>query len=206
MNQTEQNNLYATLTRFGDFFPLSLRSKIDLKNLEPYQWIQYNPTKDINREALSITSLDGGMSGVPDLDSLYRHYKLTGMAHSEIDFTEKTEIYKYFSGWLDPIEKYLGRTHVIRLNNGGYFPPHRDNKHMDIDSFRLFSPLTYNNNDNFFILQDKKLEFSANQLYFIDTALMHTVFNASDIPWYFLVVNVHLTEDSIKQTLKYITG
>ena len=202
----KQNDLYPILTRFGDYYPLNLHSSLDLNKLEIYNWIQYNPNKNINREALSITSLKGDMSGIPDLDSLYEYYKKTGIAHTENDFTAKTEIYKYFSEVLDPLEKYIGRTHIIRLNNGGYFPPHRDNKHFDIHSFRLFLPVTYDTSNNFFILENTKLEFQQNRLYFIDTALTHTVFNTNHDPWYFVVVNVNLTEDSVKDTLKYIIG
>lgn len=201
-----QNNLYPILTRFGDYYPLNLYSKINLKELQSYDWIQYNPTKNVNRDALSITSLDGKMSGMPDLHSLYEYYRDTGISHTENDFKTKTEIYHYFKDWLDPIEKHIGRTHIIRLNSGGYFPAHRDNKHFDIHSFRLFIPITYVSDMNFFMLEDKKLEFEKNRMYFIDTSLMHTVFNASDIPWYFVVVNVELTENSVKDTLKYIFG
>lgn len=200
------NDLYNVLTRFGDYYKLNAHMDWNPNLLSNYEWIQYNPRKNIDRDALSITSLDGGMSGKPDLDSLYEYYNQTGIALYEKDFNKKTIIYDYFKTWLDPVAAHLGRTHIIRLNNGGYFPPHRDNKHFDIESFRLFIPLTYDTSTNFFMLEDNKLEFERGYMYFIDTAKMHTVFNASDIPWYFVVVNLVLTEESIKDTLKLITG
>lgn len=200
------NDLYNVLTRFGDCYKLNAHMDWNPNLLSNYEWIQYNPRKNIDRDALSITSLDGGMSGKPDLDSLYEYYNQTGIALYEKDFNKKTIIYDYFKTWLDPVAAHLGRTHIIRLNNGGYFPPHRDNKHFDIESFRLFIPLTYDTSTNFFMLEDNKLEFERGYMYFIDTAKMHTVFNASDIPWYFVVVNLVLTEESIKDTLKLITG
>ena len=200
------NDLYNVLTRFGDCYKLNAHMDWNPNLLSNYEWIQYNPRKNIDRDALSITSLDGGISGKPDLDSLYEYYNQTGIALYEKDFNKKTIIYDYFKTWLDPVAAHLGRTHIIRLNNGGYFPPHRDNKHFDIESFRLFIPLTYDTSTNFFMLEDNKLEFERGYMYFIDTAKMHTVFNASDIPWYFVVVNLVLTEESIKDTLKLITG
>ena len=37
---------------------------------ENFEYVQYNPRKPINRYGLSVTSLDGGCSCIPDLDSL----------------------------------------------------------------------------------------------------------------------------------------
>ena len=168
--------------------------------------MQYNPRKKIDREGLSITSLDGGMTGNPDLDSLYEYYNKTGIALDETNFTTKTPVYDYFKQWLDPLQAHLGRTHVIRLNPGAYFPPHRDNKHSNIDSFRLFLPLNYTSNQNFFLLEDKKMEFKNGVMYFIDTAKMHTLFNTNEKPFYFVVANVILTQESVDATLKFLTG
>ena len=201
--------LYSTLTRFGDYYPLRLRNRLgnliqDLEN--NFEWVQYNPRKSINRDGLSITSLDGSLSGSPDLDSLYDYYKETGKSYTEKDFNVKTPVYEYFKQWLDPIQEHLGRTHVIKINEGGYFPPHRDNKHLEIESFRLFLPLTYDSTRNFFMLEDRKLEFNKGEIYFIDTAKMHTVFNTDVHPFYFVVANVILTEKSVKDTLKFLYG
>jgi len=201
--------LYNILTRFGNCYPLKIKHNVlnTINELNSnFKWVQYNPRKNIDREGLSITSLDGGLSGYPDLDSLYDYYNETGIILKEEDFKIKTPVYEYFSKWLDPFEKYIGRTHVIRLNSGGYFPPHRDNKHSDIKSFRLFLPLNYNNQSHYFMLEDKKLEFNNGVLYFINTALMHTVFNTSTNPFYFMVANVVLDKQSIDNTLQFIHG
>jgi hypothetical protein len=201
--------LYSTLTRFGDYYPLKLENNTGsiIKDLnDKFDWVQYNPRKKIDREGLSITSLDGGMTGKPDLDSLYEYYNETGIALDETNFTTKTPVYDYFKQWLDPLEAHLGRTHVIRLNRGGFFPPHRDNKHSNIDSFRLFLPLNYTSNQNFFLLEDSKMEFKNGVMYFIDTAKMHTLFNTNEKPFYFVVANVILTQESVDATLKFLTG
>jgi len=205
----KESLLYSILTRFGDYYPLKLKN--DVGNLiedlnRNFEWVQYNPRKNINREGLSITSLDGGMSGKPDLDSLYEHYFETGIALGEADFNTKTPVYSYFKDWLDPLESYLGRTHVIRLNNGGYFPPHRDNKNTSIHSFRLFLPLNYDRDTTFFMLENNKMEFENGVMYFIDTAKMHTLFNASQNPFYFVVANIILTDESIDKTISFLKG
>tara|TARA_B110000238_G_C16052270_1_gene406658 strand:+ start:293 stop:913 length:621 start_codon:yes stop_codon:yes gene_type:complete len=199
--------LYSTLTRFGEYYPLKLKNKVgnivDTLNNE-FDWVQYNPRKNIDRQGLSVTSLDGGMSGKPDLDSLYEYYDQTGIVLNETNFTTKTPAYKYFKKWLDPLDGHLGRTHVIRLNRGGFFPPHRDNTHSNIESFRLFLPLTYSSEQHFFLLEDKKMEFKNGEMYFIDTAKMHTLFCTGNNPFYFLVTNVILTQESVDATLKFL--
>ena len=202
------SSLYSTLTRFGDYYPLKLEHNTDgiIQDLDQFDWVQYNPRKKIDRQGLSITSLDGGMSGMPDLDSLYDYYSETGIALDETNFTTKTPVYKYFKQWLDPLEAHLGRTHVIRLNQGAFFPPHRDNKHSNIDSFRLFLPLNYKNSQNFFLLEDKKIEFKNGVMYFIDTAKMHTLFNTDEYPFYFVVANIILSKESVDATLQHLLG
>ena len=66
--------LFDTIARYGDIIPLNY--KLDYKKFEEGlklfddKWVQYNPRKNIPRYGLSITSLDGGFSGRPDLDSL----------------------------------------------------------------------------------------------------------------------------------------
>ena len=89
--------LYDSLTRYGDSYALSLgldTIKL-LKNLELYQddWVQYNPRKNIPREGLSVTSLDGGLSGVPDLDSIREYNIQNNLSLDETSFTTKTEVW-----------------------------------------------------------------------------------------------------------------
>jgi len=205
----ENSTLYSALTRFGDYYPLRLEYNVDniIEELEEkFEWVQYNPRKKNDRYGLSITSLDGGLSGRPDLDSLYEYYNETGIALHDWDFNKKTPIYSYFEQWLNPFEKWLGRTHVIKLNAGGFFPPHRDHKHANIDSFRIFLPLNYNTRAAFFLLEDKRMEFKNGTMYFIDTAKMHTLFNTSETPFYFVVGNITLTEESVETVAKHLFG
>ena len=58
-----------------------------LKEIKQFKddWKPYNPKKPNNRFGLSVTSIDGGLSGIPDLTSL-RDYKLqTGKEVKNID-------------------------------------------------------------------------------------------------------------------------
>lgn len=202
------STLYSALTRFGNYYPLRLSFDYSgtIELLKQYSWVQYNPRKKNNREGLSITSLDGGLSGRPDLDSLYEYYNETGVALHDEDFKVKTPVYEHFKQWLDPFESNLGRTHVIRLNTGGFFPPHRDHKHANIDSFRIFLPLNYTNRSHFFMLEDKRMQFDNGTMYFIDTAKMHTLFNTAEDPFYFVVGNIILNEETVNTVTSHLFG
>jgi hypothetical protein len=75
--------LYSQLFLYGDYMPM--RFWIDPKQvgreLEAFKdkWIPYNIQRgDTGRVGLSVTSLDGGMSGYPDLQSLYQYSQETG--------------------------------------------------------------------------------------------------------------------------------
>jgi len=177
-----------------------------LDNISDYKddWKQYNPSKDINRKGLSITSLDGGFSGIPDLDSLREYSIKTGNRIDEIDITTKTPIYEHAKHWLEPFEPWMGRTHIIELGQGGYFPPHRDAYSRDVTSFRLFIPLKYCNPPNMhFILDGKILNFDHGHIYFIDTCLEHTLFTTNK-PSTFIVANIRLCDESIDKVLEHL--
>lgn len=165
-----------------------------------FQYVQYNPRKNIKRYGLSITSLDGGLTGIPDLDSLTEYNKLNGTLYNNSDFRKFTPVYNYdkLKEILDPIKKDIGRTHVIKLDSGGYFPPHRDISGTKFDCFRLFIPLKNTNNSNFiFVIDDKLQHFSKGSVYFLDSAKIHSLINYGNSPCYMVVVNVDVTEESV---------
>lgn len=99
--------LYQQLFIYGDFIPLKFKIDLDLYNKEvgffDNFWVDYNKHKgSTGRKGLSITSLDGGMSGDPDLQSLYEYSKKTGKNYSENQFNKPTEAYNKISS----LQKY----------------------------------------------------------------------------------------------------
>jgi hypothetical protein len=167
---------------------------------DKFEFVKYNPRKNIDRWGLSITSLDGTMSGIPDLDSLLEYNRENNTSYEEEDFYVPTLAYNSFNEVLHNFEPWLFRTHVLKLNPGGFFPPHRDV--LGLRSFRLIVPLknckapTVN-----FIVEDKILNFEEGRIYFIDTIKMHYIFNASDDPSYWLIMNVKCNEKSVEKVL-----
>lgn len=198
-------NLYEVLTRYGLYYKLNIQldSEIFLKEIEKFKdnWVQYNPRKNIQRFGLSLTSLDGGMSGYPDLDSLKEYNELHNLEIEETDIKTKTMAWDLVSDCLDVFDPDIGRTHVIKQPAGGMFPPHRDEYSREILSYRLFIPIkNCNPPNNYFILDERILHFDYGHLYFIDTCKEHTVFTTNGESM-FVVVNMGLTEKSIDTVL-----
>lgn len=189
--------LYSCLTQYGNFFPLKI--SFDGKSFVEYTekhfaYKRYNPRKEINRYGLSLTSLDGGTSGVPDLDSLIEYNNEHGLELWEEDFYVKTEAFtdklQYLMKGFDP---YIFRSHVLKIPPGGFFPPHRD-QISDIKSFRIIVPLkNCTMKGMYFLLENKKLEWEEGRFYFLDTVKTHCLFNASSsLTSYWLVFNIGL--------------
>ena len=69
------------LLSMDDWFEMeSFDEKQLMEEMEIFKddWKPYNLRKSHQRWGLSITSLDGGLSGIPDLDSLYEYNKKNG--------------------------------------------------------------------------------------------------------------------------------
>ena len=63
---------YQTLITYGSFYSLDLT--MDAPSFvawteENFEYVQYNSRKPINRNGLSVTSLDVGVSGMTEIDS-----------------------------------------------------------------------------------------------------------------------------------------
>jgi hypothetical protein len=199
------SNLYNQLTAYGTVYRLDLFLENPKKFVdwteENFDYVKYNYRKDINRLGLSVTSLDGGVTGVPDLDSLLEYNTENNTDYTERDFKTFTPVYNYpqLQKCLEPIKDHIFRTHILKLETGGFFPAHRDNKITKVDSFRILVPLSNTNPPNFTFVIDGKIEhWVEGAFYFIDTLKTHYLFNASFKPTYMLVVNVDLNEDTIK--------
>jgi hypothetical protein len=197
--------LYNTLATYGS--QIKLAGYIDGPKFidwteEKFDYVRYNPRKTIDRWGLSITSLDGSVSGIPDLDSLHEYNTDNNTQYEEQDFKTPTEVYYRSKGiqkFLKPFDGYFFRTHILKLNPGGYFPKHRDFRSAEINSFRLIAPLK---NPCTFLLEDRVLEWEVGALYFLDTAKVHQLFNSTFDPSYWLVVNVELNDYTFDAVVK----
>tara|TARA_A100001011_G_scaffold361461_1_gene409591 strand:- start:661 stop:1281 length:621 start_codon:yes stop_codon:yes gene_type:complete len=197
--------LYDSLARYGDIYALKLnlspKKVINQLKLYDSDWVAYNPRKNIPRKGLSITSLDGGLSGIPDLDSIRDYNIKHNLDLDETDFNKKTELWPLVQDALTPFENYLGRTHFIRMDRTGCFPPHRDDYSIDVNSFRLFIAIDgCNPPDNYFIIEEKICNFIPGKVYFINTCKEHTVFTTGSQST-FVVANIIISDESVNTVL-----
>lgn len=207
-----KNSLYRDLTTFGSQYPLNFRIQDSEKFIDwtekQFEYVRYNPRKPINRYGLSVTSLDGSVSGIPDLDSVYEYNKENGTQWTERDFKVLTPVAEWesLSAFLSHFTGSIFRTHILKLGFGGFFPPHRDHPDEDFhhtnkvifDTFRLIVPLNHCNPPYMnFVFENKILNWEQGVAYFVDTAKVHYLFNPSDEPSYWLVVNVDVNEDTV---------
>ena len=194
---------YNSLLSFGDLIPLKL--KCDVKKLfdetEEFVYLKYNPRKDIERYGLSITSLDGSLNGI-DLDSIKEYNKENNTEYDELSFNKFTQVYHTSSEIqkiVEPFKDHIGRSHILSLQEGGYFPPHRD---LPVyveqqNSLRILVPLKgCNPPDMYFMYEDKPLHFEHGRAYFLNTNKSHNLFSfkGSDM----IVLNIKTNEEVYK--------
>ena len=199
--------LYQQLTQYGTVFELKpyMKNTREFVNWteENFKYVQYNPRKKIDRQGLSITSLDGGVSGIPDLDSLHEYNKEHGTNYNELDFSVPTPVFAHPSlkKIIGVFKPYMFRTHVLKINPGGFFPPHRDIL-GDFDSFRLIIPLmNCNPPSGNFIVDGKLQHWQEGKLYFVDTAKLHYLFQSDFNSSYWIIINLKTSLDSLTAVL-----
>jgi hypothetical protein len=149
-------------------------------------WKPYNLRKPNNRWGLSITSLDGELGGIPDLDSLYEYNKRNNTEITNYDIKNYTEVYKQSPSLqkiIEPWKPWLGRCHFLKLNSGGFFPEHYDINKLDYsyDDTRLIAFV--NNNEKYgmkFLYEDQLLNVNEGSLYWFNANKRHSVFSMVD--------------------------
>ena len=200
----DRSIMYSDLLSYGDFIQLnnSCNSKQLLDEIKEFEWIKYNPRKDVERYGLSVTSSDGTRNGV-DLDSLYELSKEQGKIYDEDNFTTLTDVYhksKEVQKLVDPWKPWLCRTHFLNFKKGGYFPPHIDSYKFGEQKFiRLIVQIKKcNPSFLYFVYEDKLLNFNRGYTYFLNTNKKHTIFSFSDDST-MLVMNIKCCKESIEQ-------
>jgi hypothetical protein len=199
--------LYTELARIGFYYPLDVAIDIPLFEQEVRSyiaaWRPYNARKShIRRWGLSLTSLDGGMSGVPDLDSLVEYNELHGTCHGDDSFKTPTAALlnmKSLQGPLEGFIPYLGRSHLLRFGEGGYFPFHRDSHPLGARTYRLIALLSNCDKEQFcFLFHNRRVFLEPGKLYAMNTKVDHALFSFVEDAT-ILVCNLILSEKSVLQ-------
>jgi len=175
---------------------------------ENFDYVQYNPRKKVDREGLSITSLDGGIDGIPDLDSLREYNEENNTYYDEKDFKTRTPVADYpeLKNILNIFGDSLFRCHILKLNPGGFFPPHRDHSTPFINSFRLIMPLRFVNPPYFnFVIDGDITHWDPGFVYYADTTKAHYLFNCGFEPSYWIVFNVETSTENVQKVLSNLS-
>lgn len=201
-----------TLISCGDIIELDIqfdKNKM-LNEIDQFngQWPVYNPRKENNRYGLSITSFNGDLSGIPDLDSIPEYNKENGTHFTEQNFVVTTPVYnasEEVQRITRPFKDYMCRSHFIQINRGGFFPLHRDlSRNTGLSTFRIIGFVNRSTYPEFVFLMDNKI-FKPKEgvLYFINTRKEHMVFSTVDSSIQ-LILNVIESGNSIKSVIDHI--
>ena len=169
-------------------------------------WKPYNPRKKILRYGISLTSIDGKLGG-NDLDSLTELNKIHRTNYQEKDFRIKTEAVNYFSSLrqvFEAFDDHLGRCHILKLDKGGHFPPHRDAYLPSLSCYRLLIlGLNCGRDEFYFTIEDERVHLDPWIPYFIDTRKVHAAFSFVDNA-VLVVLNIIISEASILKALSMV--
>lgn len=163
------------------------------------KWCPYNVKKDSynNRWGLPITSHSGDIMDNYHLNSFGYMQKYHNIEMKEENFNIPTEVYHSISeikNLVDIFSPDIGRVHLLRVDKGGFFPPHRDFHGVSPEYFRLLVVFGRCNPENYVQMIDgKPLYPEAGWVYFMNTQLDHSVFSFSN-NLYCLVLTVKLNE------------
>jgi len=158
-----------------------------LKELEIFKlnWKRYNPSKPNNRWGLSVTSIDGGLHGVPDLTSL-RDYEIeTGQVIHNHDINVTTPVYDHceeLQNLLEPWKPWLGRCHFLRMDSGSFFPDHFDINKEDYtyEEIRLVGFVNANEYQFKWIYDDKIIKGRNGSIWYFNGNKRHSVHSVAN--------------------------
>ena len=170
-------------------------------------WCPYNVKKDTvnNRWGLPVTSHTGDVMDNYHLNSFGYMQKYHDIEMKEENFITPTAVYHAIpdiKNLVDVFAPDIGRVHILRIDKGGFFPPHRDFQGISPEYFRLLTVFGRCSPENYVQMVDgRPLYPEAGWTYFMNTQLDHSVFSFSD-NLYALILTVKLNERTHDMILK----
>lgn len=199
----ERALLWQSLINLGSFTKLKYNVNdheiVDqLKKFEQ-NWCPYNIKKDEhnNRWGLPITSHSGDIMDNCHLNSFGYMQKYHDLELKEENFKTPTAVYHQIPELKKLIDIFypdIGRVHLLRVDQGGFFPPHRDFVGYAPEYFRLLMVFGKCKPENYVHLLDGKPVYADRGfLYLVNFQLDHSVFSFTD-GLYALILTVKLTQ------------
>jgi len=196
---SSENNNYLTLASLGQFYALNIHfdTQMLMEELSALQdqWRTYNSSKhEFKREGLSLFSLNGETDGCIDLNSILEYNTQHGTSYDELSFSTPTKNWSALQSLSKPFQKIqsqFGRSHLLRFQKGGFFPPHRDLG----NAVRLIAFFKCSPGSLYFTMDNQLIEFQPGKLYFANTRKKHCIFNFKDGAM-ILVINLKASDES----------
>lgn len=203
--EIERGLIWNSLCNMGNVVKLrfnfdSVKTLEQLKEFED-NWCPYNAKKDVinNRWGLPLTSHSGDILDNYHLNSFGYMQKYHNIEMREDNFNTPTSAYHALTELSPIIDKFrpnIGRVHLLRLDQGGFFPPHRDFVDPAPEHVRLLAVFGKCRPENYVQLIDGKAIYpDPGFLYFINFQLDHSVFSFSD-GLHSLILTVKLNKDT----------
>jgi hypothetical protein len=201
--ELERAALWNSLVNLGSVVKLKMNinpgDTVNLLDQFKENWCPYNVKKDTvnNRWGLPVTSHTGDIMDNYHLNSFGYMQKYHDIEMKEENFIVPTKVYHTIpeiKNLVDIFYPDIGRVHLLRIDKGGFFPPHRDFQGVSPEYFRLLTVFGSCGPENYVQMIDGKPVYpDAGYTYFINTQLDHSVFSFSN-NLFCLVLTVKLNE------------
>lgn len=201
--ELERASLWNSLVNLGSFVKTKWKINHFLveTQLEQFNnnWCPYNVKKDTvnNRWGLPITSQSGDVIDNYHLNSFGYMQKYHNIEMKEENFRTPTQVYYNIPDvkqLVDVFNPDIGRIHFLRIDRGGFFPPHRDFHGVSPEYFRLLTVFGRCSPENYVQMIDGHPIYpEAGYVYFVNTQLDHSVFSFSN-NLYALILTIKLNE------------
>lgn len=210
--EIERQQYWSSLCNLGSYTKLNLyvneyEIRDQLKQFEN-NWCPYNVKKDTvnNRWGLPLTSHSGDVMDNYHLNSFGYMQRYHDVEMREENFITPTEVYHKIpelAKLVDIFSPDIGRVHLLRVDKGGFFPPHRDFPGIAPEYFRLLMVFGNCSDFNYVqLLHDQVFRPERCHLYFVNFQLNHSVFSFSD-NLYSLILTVKLNKRTHDLIVKY---
>ena len=138
-------------------------------------WRPFQPKEGImnDRDAILLYGLEGDTPSSPS--GLSQYNKRLGYIPEEADLCYPTGAEKLLTCCKEVFDYFgpLGRSFLLKLNAGGFYPKHRDQLLLNRDTFRLIAFLGDSQDNLEWEVAGQVRQFLPNTLYYVDTRKTH---------------------------------
>ena len=166
-------------------------------------WRPFQPKKGVvnDRESILVYGPENAEptdpTGLAQMQAKLGYKPSEDTMHYPTSVKEKLTAFNELFDYFDP----LGRTFLVKLNAGGFYPPHRDHVIINRPTIRLIAFLDDMSIDRLrWEVEDRPVRFIPNKVYYVDTRKTHRLWS-SYAGSTMLIMNVMKTWDNVMKIL-----